>query len=130
MKITDHDRLKSSEREMIDAITGDLDWGAIERLFQEKYNLKLRDDVVYKNGDMVIHNNQIAYELNFDVTLSFSVLFDRKGECLKVTAKEETAQPPEAAVPENSASGTPDPNDQASQLASDLADMISDINKD
>ena len=130
MKITDHDRLKSSEREMIDAITGDLDWGAIERLFQEKYNLKLRDDVVYKNGDMVIHNNQIAYELNFDVTLSFSVLFDRKGECLQVTAKEEAAQQPEAAVPANLDSKTPGPDDPVSQMASDLADMISDINKD
>ncbi len=88
MKVTDSDAIKSSEKDLIDAIAGDLDWEAIEHLFKEKHNLVLEDELEYKNGDIVIHNNQIAYKLDFDIKVKLSVLFDRKGECLEVRAND------------------------------------------
>lgn len=86
MKITDSENIKSGERELIDVITGDLDWNAIEQLLKEKHNIGLQDDVEYKEGDIVVYDNQIAYKLNFDVKITLSVVFDRKGNCLKLTA--------------------------------------------
>ena len=68
MKVTDSDAIKNSEKDLIDAIAGELDWEAIEHLFQEKHNLILEDELEYKKGDIVIHNNQIAYKLDFDIT--------------------------------------------------------------
>ena len=137
VKITDQNAIKNGEKELIDTITGDLDWGAIEKLFFKKYNIKLRDGIDYKEGDMVIHDNQIAYRLNFEVKVGFTVLFDRKGECLDVTALSDLSE----TLDEIPAGHAPDEeridpaageavNENVSQMASQIADMISDINKD
>ena len=154
MRITDQNAIKSGEKELIDAITGDLDWAAIERLFRKKYNLQLKDDINYKDGDMVIHENQIAYRLNFEVKVGFTVLFDRKGECIDLAALNESpepiteasdhasqGQPPAAREDEKGEADTgadawskgpaeAGTGESVSQMASQLADMISDINKD
>lgn len=87
VKITDADIIKIGEKELIDIITGDLDWGIIEDLLHKKYNLTLSDDnVQYKQGDIVVHNNQVAYKLDFDVNVTISVMFDRQGDCFDIVA--------------------------------------------
>ena len=86
MKITSGDVIRDGERELIDAITADLDWGAIERIFKEKHRLGIREDVEYKNGELVVHDNQIAYRLDFDITVTLSLLLDRKGNYLSITS--------------------------------------------
>ena len=59
-----------------------LDWNAIERIFREKHNLGIRDDVEYKQGDIVVHGNEVAYKLDFEVKIPLSVLFNRRGDYL------------------------------------------------
>ncbi|MDY6824251.1 MAG: hypothetical protein SWH68_10735 [Thermodesulfobacteriota bacterium] len=87
VKITDADIIKIGEKELIDIITGDLDWTIIEDILKKKYNLTLSDDnVEYKEGDIVVHDNQVAYKLDFDVRVNLSVLFDRQGECFDIVA--------------------------------------------
>ncbi|MGD9161408.1 MAG: hypothetical protein PVG39_23540 [Desulfobacteraceae bacterium] len=85
MKITDSDIIKTGEQELIDAITADLDWGAIEEIFLKEHNLGIEEDIEYKSGDIVAVDNQIAYKLEFEVKVSLSVLLDRNGEYLSVT---------------------------------------------
>ena len=41
MKITDGEVITNGERELIDAITADLDWGAIEKIFKEKHRIQM-----------------------------------------------------------------------------------------
>ena len=84
MKISDHEVIKSGEQELIDAITADLDWGAIEKVFKEKHNLGIEEDVEYKRGDIVVHNNQVAYKLEFNVNVVLSILLDREGKYISV----------------------------------------------
>lgn len=84
MKITDPEIIKSGENELIDAITADMDWAEIGKVFGEKHNLDIDDDVEYKNGDIIIHNNQIAYQLNFDVKVSLSIVLDREGNYMSL----------------------------------------------
>ena len=55
MKITNADIIKNGEQDLIDAITADLDWGAIENIFREQHNLGIDEDVEYKQGDIVVH---------------------------------------------------------------------------
>lgn len=150
MKVTDSDVIQMGEKELIDAITGDLDWETIEKIFKDKYHLGFQEDIEYKNGDIIVQNNQIAYKLNFDVRISLSVLFDRKGECLTVSAltddqsKVEDDSLPSASMlnsdaDENfnvneepaertSVESDTEVNENVSQMASKIADMISDIN--
>ncbi len=87
MKITNSEIIKSGERELIDAITGDLDWRVIEKIVEDKHHLSLRDDVDYKNGDLVVFENKIAYRLDFEVKVNLSVLFDRQGNYLKLDTR-------------------------------------------
>ena len=85
MKITDSEIIKNGEQELIDAITADLDWGAIEEVFLKEHNLGIEEDIEYKKGDIVAVNNQIAYKLEFEVKVNLSVLLNRNGEYLSVS---------------------------------------------
>ncbi len=159
MKITEQEVIQNGEKELIDAITGDLDWTAIEEVFQNKYNLGLQEDVEYKQGDIVVHNNNIAYRLDFDVKVTLSVFFDRKGEYLEVKAlgekDEEDEEIVEQLLPEPDTENLVDQgsadnesqihpeseidssnnsdneiNENVTQMATQIADMISEINQD
>ena len=88
MRITNSEVIKSGEQDLIDAITADLDWGAIENIFREQHNLGIDEDVEYKQGDIVVHENQIAYQLQFEVKVTVSVLLDREGNYLSVAVSE------------------------------------------
>lgn len=85
MKITDSEIIKNGEQELIDAITADIDWGAIEEIFIKEHNLKIEEDIEYKSGDIIAVDNQIAYKLEFEVKVNLSVLINRNGEYLSVT---------------------------------------------
>ncbi|MBW2345848.1 MAG: hypothetical protein JRF53_18000 [Deltaproteobacteria bacterium] len=86
MKISNSEVIKSGEQDLIDAISGDLDWGVIEEIFRRDHKLGIGEDVEYKKGDIVVHNNQVAYRLEFDVKIILSVLLDRGGNYVSVTS--------------------------------------------
>jgi hypothetical protein len=90
MKITNAEVIKNGERELIDAITADLDWGAIEDIFLKEHNLGIEEDIEYKKGDIIAFNDQIAYKLEFDVKVNLSVLLDREGEYISVNISGKT----------------------------------------
>lgn len=86
MKITNYEVIQNGEQELIDAITADLDWEAIEEIFRQKHKLKLEDNVEYKKGDIVVYDGRIAYQLEFDVNIVLSVLLDREGKYIAVAS--------------------------------------------
>ena len=85
MKITNAEVIRSGEQDLIDAITADLDWGAIEEIFLKEHNLGIEEDIEYKKGDIVAFQDQIAYKLEFEVKVNLSVLLDRNGDYISVT---------------------------------------------
>ena len=143
MKITKSDAIQAGEKEFIDTINAELDWEAIEKMLLEKHNFTLQDDVDYKNGDLVVYKNQIAYQLDFDIKVGLSILFDRNGECLEIT----TAGDAQYLEPDDSSSfsgeaeenfgeteedfpGEREKKDGLAGMASNLADMMKDINRE
>ncbi|MFP4446385.1 MAG: hypothetical protein ACLFPD_09080 [Desulfosudaceae bacterium] len=148
MKITNADVIKNGEQGLIKQITRDLDWQQVASILAEKYNLQLKDgQAAYRSGDIVVHNNQVAYQLEFDVTVTLSLMFDRQGECFDVItrpadqASEEvrhedepagtgTAAAGDTESPEEEAVDTPPSGEDRADLAADIASMISDINTD
>ncbi|KPA17852.1 hypothetical protein MHK_001917, partial [Candidatus Magnetomorum sp. HK-1] len=84
MNITDPEIIERGERDLMDGIIADLDWGAIESIFKDRHRLNIEDDVEYQEGDLIIHNDQVAYELKFQVKLNLSVLCGRDGEYIAV----------------------------------------------
>lgn len=86
MKVTNYEVIKSGEQDLIDGITADLDWEAVEALFVEQHRLPLGEDVSYKRGDLVVHENRIAYLLEFEVKVPLSMILDREGNCITIRA--------------------------------------------
>ncbi len=121
MKITNPETIESSKKELIDFINSELDWSAVEKMILEKHKLQLQDEVVYKHGDIVVYDEQIAYQLDFDVKVSMSLIFNRQGDCLDMKT------PDDAVVAEQK---LPQKNEEWSKMASNIAEMIHDINQD
>ena len=118
MKITDSEVIKTGEQELIDAITADLDWGAIEDIFRKDHNLGIEEDVEYKRGDMVVHNNRIAYQLDFEVKVTISVLLDREGNYISVKTADPVDPPEDNRVsPEDVQGSMDDDSEQGSPEA-------------
>lgn len=138
MKLTSPETIQESEKEFIDTINAELDWEAIEKMLLEKHNFTLQDEIDYKDGDLVVYNNSIAYKFDFEIKVPLSVVFNRDGECLEISTVREDFesddQAPEdvtATVKEND-SGNLDRlehEDKVAQMASNIADMISEINE-
>lgn len=159
MKVTNSDIIKSGERELIDTIIGDLDWNMIEEIVKSRHRLKIQDDIDYRQGDLIVHNNQVAYKLDFDVKMTLSVIFDRDGNYLSLSTSEDLEEQPVAepedvtddatddatetvqpldpdAEPSFSSDEAPSadpqkaPSENFSKMASHIAEMISEINDD
>lgn len=89
MKITNERSIKTSEKDLIDTIIKDIDWHAVEQIIRDRHHIGIKEDVHYHQGDIVVHNNQVVYRVNFDVTVPFSILFDRAGAVVSMNASQD-----------------------------------------
>ena len=159
MKVTNSEIIKSGERELIDTIIADLDWDMIEKIVKDRHQLKIQDDIDYRQGDIVVHNHQVAYRLDFDVKMTLSIIFDRDGNYLSLNTSDDledekkfesgetpfeegtdesdtdepsTRQAGESFSPADTPTADPEkaPSENFSKMASHIANMISEINDD
>lgn len=132
MKLTNPEIIQESEKEFIDTINAELDWEAIEKLLLEKHSFTLQEEIDYKDGDLVVYNDNIAYKFDFEIKVPLSVIFNRQGECLKMsTLRDDFEDENEEALfqEENPTPPIkPEQNDKVGQMASNIAGMISEIN--
>lgn len=123
MKLTNPESIQEGEKDFIDTINAELDWNAIETLLFEKHSLTLQEEIDYKSGDLIVHNNQIAYKFDFEIKIPLSLIFDREGECLELSTRREGF---EESTP---SSQKPERDDKVAKMALNIADMISEINQ-
>ncbi|MCF8092734.1 MAG: hypothetical protein K9K40_09775 [Desulfotignum sp.] len=128
MKLTDPQSIQESERELIDTINAEIDWDVIKLLLMEKQVLNLKNQVDYKSGDLVVYDNQIAYKLDFEIKLPMSVIFSRQGECLNISTCHDD-ETPEKKQLHDMADLKEKSSEKVEQLASNIANMISEINR-
>jgi len=127
VKVSDTDVIQSSERELMDTIIAELDWAAIEKLLRSKHKIGLQDDVTFREGDLVVHEGKVAYKLSFDVKITLDILFDRRGECIFLSASgSEEEESTEESAEETEVQSTA----RVVTMASDLVEMVEEINAD
>ncbi|MCP4686739.1 MAG: hypothetical protein GY859_01740 [Desulfobacterales bacterium] len=99
---TGSDIMENAKREMVEKIRSSIDMDRLREVFLEQYAVEVGDDIDYKSGDIVIHDDQVAVELEYEVLLSLSVLIDSEGNPIIPEAEEEADEPdnPEARVEE------------------------------
>ncbi|MCF6247940.1 MAG: hypothetical protein L3J69_11320 [Desulfobacula sp.] len=133
MKLTNPETIQESEKEFIDTINAELDWEAIEKMLLEKHHFTLQEEIDYKDGDLIVFNNRIAYKFDFEIKVPLSVIFNREGECLEIsTMRDDFENKDDPMVNENEADVSlipPPKKDNVAQMASNIADMISEINQ-
>jgi hypothetical protein len=147
VKITNSEIIKTGERELIDTIIGDLDWGTIEKIIRDRHQLSIQDDIEYKDGDIIVHENKVAYRLDFEVKMSLSVVFDREGTCLSLLAAEGPVPEPETvsietggteedlkkamgilSIPESDIEPKPAADEDILELTSEIKDRPENVN--
>ncbi len=138
MKLTNPELIQESEKEFIDTINAELDWDAIEQMLLEKHGFIVQEDVDYKDGNLIVHKNEIAYKFEFEIKVPLSVIFNRTGECLEISTQGDDGDAdfegdldPAANDPDDSSdlSVRPPETGRDAQMASEIVDMISEINE-
>ena len=134
MKLTKSETIQECEKAFIDTINAGLDRDAIEKMLFEKHSFTLQEEIDYKKGDLVVYNDTIAYKFDFEIKVPLSVIFNRQGECLEVSTTRdnfEEESEDDLLDEENTAapSISPEKDGKVAQMASDIADMISEINQ-
>ncbi len=87
MKITDPDVIKNGEKDLIQAVKDDLDLDIIKKIMQNKMNA---ESISSKGGEIVVHNNEIAFRLDFSIDISGSLMFDRQGNYISESDEKNT----------------------------------------
>ena len=82
MRITDPDVIKNGEKDLINAVKNDLDLDANAKILQNKMNAKTLSS---KGGKIIVHNNKIAFQMNFTIEIEGSLIFDRQGNYIPDT---------------------------------------------
>nr|WP_319493158.1 hypothetical protein [uncultured Desulfobacter sp.] len=134
MKLPNPESIQESEKEFIDTINAELDWDTIEQMLLDKHNFAVQDDIEYKDGNLIVYNNEIAYKFEFEIKVPLSVIFNRCGECLSMstTRDDEEAENDEDLEISNTPvsqtlDGEPDKS-KAEEMAVEIAGLISEIN--
>jgi len=76
MKITDPQVIKQGEQDLIDSVQKDLDLDAVREILKERMSATAMSS---RGGQIVVHDNKIAFRLDFEINLNGSLLFDRQG---------------------------------------------------
>ncbi len=137
MKFINSESIKENEKKFIDTISAALDWEAIGKTLMEKHNFTIQEKIECENGDLVVYNDTIAYKFDFEIKIPLSVMVNRQGECLEISTlgKEGEEQDEEALFQDFDTEVNPDPpisleqENKVAQMASNIADMISEINQ-
>ncbi|MCA1792411.1 MAG: hypothetical protein ABR534_08050 [Desulfotignum sp.] len=76
MKITDPQVIKTGENDLIASVQKNLDQDIIKKIIADRM---AGTNLVAKGGQIVVHDNQVAFRMDFDLQVSGSLLFDRQG---------------------------------------------------
>ena len=92
MKLTDPEIIKEGEKDLIDAIKDDLDLDSINEIVKDKLKVK---NLESKGGKIIVHNNDIAFKIEFELSLNGSLMFDRDGNYIPDSSDDSADEGPE-----------------------------------
>ncbi|MGD8993215.1 MAG: hypothetical protein PVI00_17285 [Desulfobacterales bacterium] len=76
----DSHTVEDAKRGLINQLKLKLDHTDIETVCREQYGIKSIKGYEYKDGDIVIDNNQVAFKLDFEVRFPISILVNDGGD--------------------------------------------------
>lgn len=76
MKITDSKVVQSGEKAFLNAVKDHLDWTAIREVVTKKMK---QCAIESKGGELVLHENSVAFRMDLHCSMDVSITFDRDG---------------------------------------------------
>jgi hypothetical protein len=76
-----------AKRELIEKLKSNIDLDQVKAICREQYGIEMIEGIDLNHGDIVIHNAQVAYKLDFGIRFSISVLIDKEGNCISTSIK-------------------------------------------
>ena len=77
--IIDPEVINKGEKDLVYSILTSVDIYPIQKLFQKKFGLTIREKLELTEGDITVYNNQVAYSLHAEAVATFSLLLDKRG---------------------------------------------------
>ncbi len=77
--IIDPEVIHKGEKDLVYSILTSADIYPIQKLFQKKFGLTIREKLELTEGDITVYNNQVAYSLHVEAVATFSLLLDKMG---------------------------------------------------
>ncbi|WP_321492884.1 hypothetical protein [uncultured Desulfobacter sp.] len=108
MRITDPQVIENGEKDLIASVQRDLDLDAVRDLLKDRLAATVLSP---KGGQIVVHDNDVAFRLDYEINLNGSLLFNRNGDLIEVTDNKPWEQ---------------EPNDEDEALESDLNHDLQD----
>ncbi len=86
MRIADPEAIRKGEKALAEAIASNFDHGVIRQIFKRVHNLDVGEDIRCKNAALGVHEDEVAYSMDFEVLLNLSVFLDRSGNFISITS--------------------------------------------
>jgi len=90
-KVLKCESVRQLEARLFQKFSDRLDLKTLRKKFEDTYHFSLKSELDYKKGNIIRHKNEVAYQFAFDSNVSFSLLIDRPGNYMMVTAPNELA---------------------------------------
>ena len=68
--------------ELIDKVKSNIQLDQVKALCKHQHGLEKIDKIDFKQGDIVTHDGQVAFKLEFKVSYNLSLLLDRTGKLI------------------------------------------------
>lgn len=135
MKIVDSGIIRSGEQRLVRFIAEHVDRDAVRQAVKSLYNVEVNDSLEHKSGSLVVYKGEAAYRLDFDFRVNISVLLNRNGEAVGLASPElrHLREREEKHEKESASRGDQEAarkKEEASRMASDIAKMMHEINKE
>jgi general secretion pathway protein A len=78
------DTIKVAVGDLIEKVKSTIQFDQIKAICKNQNFLEAGDDADFINGDIIVHDGQVAFQLNFNISYNLSVLLDRNGKLINV----------------------------------------------
>ena len=78
-KAIDPDMMDKAVVDMVENVKSNIPLDLVKAIYKHKHGIENIEKIDFENGDLVTHNDRVAFKLDFKISHKFSLLIDRKG---------------------------------------------------
>jgi hypothetical protein len=76
------DMIEKAVIDLIEKVKSSIQLDQVKAICKHQHGIETIDKIDFKHGDIVTHNGQVAFKLDFKISHNFSILLDRKGKLI------------------------------------------------